>query len=39
MNNTFNIILLQLKIYTWNISDYIEIYLLSYYGIDTKVRP
>lgn len=39
MSNTFNIILLQLKIYTWNISDYIEIYLLSYYGIDSKVRP
>lgn len=39
MNNTFNIILLHLKIYTWNISDYIEIYLLSYYGIDSKVRP
>lgn len=39
MNNTFNIFLLQLKIYTRNILDYIEIYLLSYYGIDSKVRP
>lgn len=39
MNNIFNIILLQLKIYTRNILDYIEIYLLSYYGIDSKVRP
>lgn len=39
MNNTFNIILLPFKIYTRNILDYIEIYLLSYYGIDSKVRP